>query len=109
MKLSEREQKFLEAILEYSEELAKIDGSRTVKLLREEGFPVEGLETVKKRTGLAPEQDIIPSLKERGLLEQETRKEKRTITEPDAYGFQEEEVDYLMLSEELLEWLSNQK
>lgn len=108
MKLSEREQKFLEAILEYAEELARIDESSPIKLLQDEGFPEEGLETVKKRTGLALEQDILPSLKERGLLQEETRKEKRTITEPDAYGFQEEEVDYIVFSEEVLDWLRNQ-
>lgn len=104
MKLSSRETDFLKEVLDYTGELARIDNSDPVKLLDEEGFPEEGLETVKKRSGLTVEQDILPSLVERGLIEKEARTEKRTITEEESYGFREEEVTYLRFSEEILDW-----
>ena len=109
MKLSSRETDFLNAVLDYTEELAQIDGSDPVELLEEEGFPEGGLETVKKRSGLAVDQDILPSLQNRGLLEKETRTEKRTISDEDSYGFREQEATYLRFSTEILDWLEQQK
>lgn len=108
MKLSNRETRFLEAIFDYAEELARIDDSDAVELLEKEGFPSEGLETVKKRSGLAVEQDILPSLKDKGVIEEEKRTEKRTITEKDSYGFQEEEVSYLRFDGKIIDWFRQQ-
>ncbi|MFB6143890.1 MAG: hypothetical protein ABEJ98_01130 [Candidatus Nanohaloarchaea archaeon] len=106
MNLSGREEDLLEAMLEYAEELARIDDSDPVEMLEEEGFPEEAMDTVKQRSGLAVETEL-ESLKQRGLLDEEERTEKRTVTDENSYGFRKEKVRYLRFSRELLDWMRN--
>lgn len=107
MKTTEKEEKFLEEVYRYSQELAAMDDSDTVAMLEKYGFPVEALEEIKRRTKFDLTDNFLDSLHEKELFSIERREEKSSKTEgfPASKSFKivKEKVDYLRFDEETLQ------